>query len=148
MKFLRKLFLVLFIILISINSMAMAKEPKKQNIYGEELQPCCFEPLTGYFRDGFCRTVKEDVGTHVICAEVTEEFLNFTLTRGNNLISPAPQFSFPGLKPGDKWCLCALRWKEALQNNVAPPVYLDATDIKALDYVTLEQLESNSINKE
>lgn len=131
---------------LSGNIMAAELNVKNEkNVYGEELQPCCYDPLTGYFRDGYCRTMRQDVGTHVICAEVTEEFLQFSKSRGNNLISPMPEYNFPGLKAGDKWCLCALRWKEALENNVAPPIDLNATDEKALDYVGLEVLEKYSL---
>lgn len=145
---LKNFILILSFLLLNVeaamSSDNQTKEPK--NVYGEELKPCCFDPLTGYFRDGYCRTVKQDVGTHVICAEVTDEFLKFTLSRGNNLIQPSPQYNFPGLKHGDKWCLCALRWKEALENNVAPPVDLDATDVKALDYVSIKTLEGYSLD--
>jgi hypothetical protein len=140
-------FLLFFIFnLITIPAMSQDSENPK-NVYGKELQPCCYKPLTGYFRDGICRTNQQDVGTHVICAEVTDEFLQYSLSRGNNLIQPSPQYNFPGLKDGDKWCLCALRWKEALEAGVAPPVDLEATDIKALDYVDIEVLEEYSLDK-
>lgn len=110
------------------------------NVLGGELIPCSYDPLTGYFRDGCCNTHEEDIGTHVICAKVTQDFLNFSRARGNDLMTPQPQHRFAGLKPGDRWCLCAMRWLEAFQAGVAPPVVLASTHQKALDYVTLEQL--------
>jgi uncharacterized protein (DUF2237 family) len=143
-----KLFLFVYLIIYSFDAMADEIKNKNINVYGEELKPCCYDPLTGYFRDGYCRTIKEDVGTHVICSEVTDEFLQFTLSRGNNLIQPSPQYNFPGLKDGDKWCLCALRWKEAYENGVAPPIDLDATDIKTLDYMSLDKLEEFSVDNQ
>ncbi|MFW6350981.1 MAG: DUF2237 family protein [Bacteroidota bacterium] len=111
-----------------------------KNIFGEPLKSCCTKPLTGYFRDGYCRTDEKDNGRHVVCAIVTTEFLKFSKSRGNDLITPMPQYDFPGLKPGDKWCLCALRWKEALDAGCAPKVVLEATDEKALEYITMEDL--------
>lgn len=117
------------------------------NILGEELVCCCTDPMTGYLRDGFCRTGEMDTGRHVICAQVTREFLEFTLSMGNDLITPRPEYGFPGLKPGDKWCLCALRWKEALAAGVAPPVYLAGTHVKALDFVKLGDLKEKAISE-
>ena len=111
------------------------------NVLGQPLQACSFDPLTGYFRDGCCNTSAEDTGTHVICARVTQAFLDFSLSRGNDLITPRPDYRFKGLKAGDRWCLCALRWREAWQAGVAPPVVLEATHQRALDFVTLEQLQ-------
>ena len=118
---------------------------KIKNVLGGSLESCCTDPMTGFFRDGFCHTNKHDVGTHVICAIVTEEFLNFTRERGNNLSSPMPEYGFPGLEPGDGWCLCVLRWEEAYEAGVAPPVKLEATHEKALVYVSLEALKSHAI---
>ncbi len=115
-----------------------------KNVLGGLLESCCTDPMTGFFRDGFCRTNESDRGTHVACAMVTEGFLNYTLTRGNDLVTPAPQYNFPGLKVGDKWCLCALRWKEALEAGVAPPVILEATHEKMLEYVDLETLKKHA----
>ena len=114
------------------------------NVLSTALQPCCFDPKTGYFRDGYCKTRLDDVGTHVVCAVVTQEFLTFTKSRGNDLETPAPQYDFPGLKPGDKWCLCVLRWKEALDAGVAPPVVLESTHAVALKYVQLIDLEKHA----
>ena len=110
------------------------------NVLGEELIPCCMDPLTGYFRDGYCRTLAMDTGTHVVCAVVTSEFLHFTRQKGNDLTTPIPQWQFPGLKPGDKWCLCISRWLEAEREGVAPAVVLEATSRKALQYASLELL--------
>lgn len=115
------------------------------NVLGAELQACSFDPLTGFYRNGCCRTDANDRGSHVICARVTADFLAFSMTRGNDLITPRPEYRFAGLKPGDRWCLCALRWKEALEAGVAPPVHLEATHQKALDYVSLEDLKSHAL---
>ncbi len=110
------------------------------NIFGEPLISCCNDPLTGYFRDGYCKTDASDRGSHTVCAVMTDEFLTFSRSRGNDLITPRPEFQFPGLKPGDKWCLCALRWKEALEAGVAPLVVLEATNEKTLEYVNINDL--------
>ena len=110
------------------------------NVLGQPLQACSYDPLTGYFRDGCCRTDEQDRGLHVVCALVTREFLDFSLERGNDLITPRPQWRFRGLKPGDRWCLCALRWKEAFEAGVAPKVVLQATHIRTLDVLDLEDL--------
>ncbi len=111
------------------------------NILGTPLKPCCNDPAIGYFRDGFCRTIQEDSGTHILCAIITQEFLDFTKSRGNNLSTPIPQWSFPGLKPGSKWCLCISRWLEAERAGKAPFVVLEATHQKALEYTTLELMQ-------
>jgi uncharacterized protein (DUF2237 family) len=111
-----------------------------KNIFGESLKPCCTNPKTGFYRDGFCRTNQEDNGKHVVCAIVTEEFLQFSLRQGNDLITPRPAYHFPGLRPGDKWCLCALRWKEAFEAGCAPKVVLEATDERALKYIDINDL--------
>lgn len=116
--------------------------PNALNVLGQPLLPCSYDPLTGYLRDGCCNTREDDTGSHVICARVTAEFLQFSLARGNDLITPRPQWRFPGLRPGDRWCLCALRWKEAFEAGVAPPVVLESTHLRALDFVSLEQLQS------
>ena len=110
------------------------------NVLGSELQTCSLSPLTGWFRDGCCNTDRRDRSLHTICCEVTRDFLDFALSRGNDLITPAPQFNFPGLKPGDRWCLCALRWKEAFENNSAPLVVLEATNEKTLDVIPMKDL--------
>lgn len=115
------------------------------NVLGGSLESCCTDPITGYYRDGYCSTGAGDVGTHVICAQVTEEFLRFTRSRGNDLSTPMPAYNFPGLKPGDRWCLCASRWQEALKAGVAPPVHLAATHALALEYVNLSDLTHHAI---
>ncbi|WP_299710051.1 DUF2237 domain-containing protein [uncultured Tenacibaculum sp.] len=112
------------------------------NVLGTALESCCGNPATGYFRDGFCRTADHDYGTHVVCAVVTEEFLEFTKKRGNDLSTPIPHWKFPGLKSGSKWCLCISRWLEAEQYGKAPHVILEATHQKALQYTTLDKLKS------
>lgn len=111
------------------------------NVLGTALEPCCTDPATGYFRDGYCKTIQEDSGTHILCAIVTQEFLDFTKSRGNDLSTPIPHWSFPGLKPGSKWCLCISRWLEAERSGNAPYVILEATHQKALDYTTLDLLQ-------
>jgi len=118
------------------------KAPK--NVLGKTLQRCGDSPKTGFFRMGTCETGSQDRGSHVICAQVTADFLSFTKSMGNDLSSPAPALGFPGLKPGDRWCLCALRWKEALDAGVAPPVILEATHESALLYVSLEDLKRHA----
>lgn len=117
-----------------------------RNVLGEELVPCSYDPLTGYFRDGCCHTDLHDLGSHVICAKVTDEFLEFSRSRGNDLSTPRPEYRFAGLKNGDRWCLCALRWKEALAAGVAPEVVLASTHIRALDFVTIEQLTAYAVD--
>lgn len=112
------------------------------NVLGQALVACSYDPLTGYFRDGCCNTREDDTGSHVICARMTDEFLKYSLSRGNDLITPRPEYRFHGLQVGDRWCLCAMRWKEAFEAGVAPKVVLASTHIRALDYVTLEQLQS------
>jgi uncharacterized protein (DUF2237 family) len=114
------------------------------NVLGQPLVPCSFDPLTGFFRDGCCKTNAEDAGSHLICAIVTNDFLQFSLSRGNNLITPAPQYQFPGLIAGDQWCLCINRWLEALDANCAPLVKLESTNIKALEKVSLSLLQQYS----
>jgi uncharacterized protein len=113
-----------------------------RNVYGQPLVPCSFDPLTGFFRDGCCRTDDDDHGTHVVCAVVTDEFLAFSSARGNDLVTPRPQWRFPGLKAGDSWCLCATRWQEAHEAGVAPPVKLESTHLKVLEFVPLAVLEA------
>ena len=111
-----------------------------KNVFGEHLEICCTAPMTGYFRDGLCRTITEDTGTHTVCAVMTNDFLRFSASRGNDLISPMPYFQFPGLKEGDKWCLCVSRWIEAEKEGKAPSLVLEATHEKTLEYAPLEML--------
>ncbi|MFK7834279.1 MAG: DUF2237 family protein [Winogradskyella sp.] len=115
------------------------------NVLGKPLENCSCDPMTGYLRDGFCNTTPDDFGTHVVCAVVTKAFLEYSLSRGNNLITPVPQWNFPGLKPGDKWCLCVSRWKEAEKANVAPLVNLNATHELALEFVALDLLKQYAV---
>ncbi|MFT4584462.1 MAG: hypothetical protein ACI915_005003 [Gammaproteobacteria bacterium] len=110
------------------------------NVYGEPLESCSTNPMTGFFRDGCCNTAKQDVGSHTICVELTREFLEFSRESGNDLSSPQPQFGFPGLRPGDQWCLCAARWLEAFEADAAPRVHLTRTHQGALEIVPLEKL--------
>lgn len=110
------------------------------NVFGEPLDSCSEEPLTGFFRDGCCNTCAEDAGSHTVCIKTTEEFLEFSRFRGNDLSTANPEFGFPGLKPGDCWCLCAARWLEAYQHNMAPRVYLRRTHEKALEIIPMEIL--------
>lgn len=119
---------------------------RASNVLGTELEICSAAPVTGFYRDGCCNTGAEDVGLHLVCAEMTREFLEFSRERGNDLMTPAP--GFPGLKPGDKWCLCVERWKEAFVAGVAPPVDLEATHISALEFVTLEDLKRYALRKD
>ncbi len=115
------------------------------NVLGRPLELCCGAPRTGFYRDGFCHTGPEDRGRHLVCAEMTEEFLEFTQRVGNDLSTPRPEFNFPGLKPGDRWCLCAARWQEALDAGVAPPVILAATHENALDLISLDDLTRHAL---
>lgn len=143
-----KLFLIFITLILSTSTMtSQSKETKPKNILGTDLIACCYEPLTGYFRDGFCRTATIDQGTHVVCAIMTNEFLNYTKSKGNDLSTPIPQWNFPGLKPGDKWCLCILRWLEAEKAGVAPKIVLNAVDDNALKYTTLELLKKYDSKK-
>lgn len=115
-----------------------------KNVLGTDLALCGKNPLTGFHRDGCCRSGKGDVGLHLVCARMTEKFLAFSRARGNDLTTPHPEFHFPGLKPGDRWCLCVLRWKEAFEAGVAPPVVLEATHISTLEFVDLEELQQHA----
>ena len=116
-----------------------------KNVLGAALQGCSDQPLTGYFRDGTCNTGEGDTGVHAVCAEVTDEFLAFSAARGNDLSAPHPEWNFPGLKPGDRWCLCAPRWQEAFQAGMAPGVVLSATHMLALEFCNLEDLQAHAV---
>lgn len=128
------------------SSEAVARSDSALNVLGEQLELCCSSPRTGYFRDGFCHTGAQDVGVHTVCAVVTDAFLRYSREQGNDLMSAAAQFGFPGLRDGDRWCLCVSRWKEALDAGVAPPVVLAATHERALSVVTLEQLRAHAVD--
>ncbi len=116
------------------------------NVLGTKLEPCCINPATGYFRDGYCRTVSQDNGTHILCAIMTDEFLAFTKSRGNDLSTPIPQWNFPGLVSGSKWCLCISRWLQAEKIGLAPAIVLEATLHRALEYTSIELLKRYEYN--
>lgn len=119
---------------------------KAKNVLGTELVPCSLDPMTGFYRNGCCDTGAQDVGLHIICIEATEEFLNFSVAVGNDLSTPNPMYQFPGLKPGDRWCLCALRWKEAYENGMAPKVVLESTHMSMLEFMDLEVMQEHSVD--
>jgi uncharacterized protein len=114
------------------------------NVLGGELECCCLEPPTGFYRDGYCRTGAGDHGLHTVCAVMTDEFLRFSAVAGNDLSTAVPEFDFPGLKSGDRWCLCVSRWQEALEAGCAPPVVLAASHISTLEFLTLEDLRTHA----
>jgi uncharacterized protein (DUF2237 family) len=118
---------------------------KQRNVLGEELIPCSLEPMTGFYRTGCCETGPEDLGLHVVCTQVTEAFLRFSYHQGNDLVTPRPELGFPGLIPGDRWCLCAARWLEAYRAGVAPPVILAATHASVLDVIPRDILEAEAL---
>ena len=131
--------------MIAIPPNRVEKKTHAKNVLGGKLQTCATQPLTGFFRDGCCNTSPEDVGSHSVCCLVTDEFLAFSRAAGNDLSTPMPQYGFPGLQPGDRWCLCAPRWQEALQAGQAPQVVLEATHERALDYISLEDLKAHAV---
>ena len=122
-------------------------KPATLNVLGSPLQVCSMDPRTGFFRDGCCNTDEHDQGSHTVCVRMTAEFLTFSRAAGNDLSTPMPEYGFPGLKPGDQWCLCALRWAQALENGAAPQVVLEATHARALDVIELADLTAHAIDK-
>lgn len=122
------------------------KKKQMRNVLGTELKSCCNDPITGFLRDGFCSTNQTDRGTHVVCAIITDDFLSFTNSKGNDLATPMPEYGFPGLKKGDRWCLCVLRWKEAYEAGMAPPLKLNATHEETLNYIPMDILEKFRID--
>lgn len=122
------------------------KKEQMRNVLGTELKSCCNDPITGFLRDGFCSTNQTDKGTHVVCAIITDDFLSFTNSKGNDLATPMPEYGFPGLKKGDRWCLCVLRWKEAYEAGMAPPLKLNATHEETLNYIPMDILEKFRID--
>ena len=118
---------------------------QQRNVLGDELIPCSMEPLTGYYRTGCCENRGDDPGLHVVCCRVTAEFLEFSEAHGNDLSTPMPQYGFPGLRPGDQWCVCAARWAEALVAGAACPVVLESTHLSALEYVDLDDLRAHAV---
>jgi uncharacterized protein (DUF2237 family) len=119
---------------------------EERNVLGRALRPCSMSPRTGFFRDGCCNTGAEDVGLHIVCARVTRAFLDFARTHGNDLVTPRPELGFPGLKPGDSWCVCASAWRQAYQAGVAPPVVLEATHEETLAVLPLSILKEHAID--
>lgn len=117
-----------------------------KNVLGTELACCCTSPMTGFYRDGFCRTGQTDYGLHLVCAVMTDEFLEFSRNAGNDLITPVPEYQFPGLVAGDQWCLCVSRWKEAMLAGCAPKVILEATHMSAIEFVSLDELKSHEFD--
>ena len=120
---------------------------KVRNILGEDLKSCCKFPMTGFYRDGYCRTDVEDIGKHTVCIQATEDFLAFSKAAGNDLSTPQPEMDFPGLIPGDQWCLCALRWQEAFEAGAAPKVILSATEESTLEVASLAELKECAIEE-
>lgn len=118
----------------------------QHNVLGEPLEACSMDPKTGFMRSGFCETGPEDLGSHTVCARVTAEFLAYSSSKGNDLATPIPEFDFPGLKPGDRWCLCAARWQEALEAGCAPRVVLRATHARALEVCAIEDLKRHAVD--
>jgi len=118
----------------------------QKNLLGEDIESCCENPITGFFRDGFCNTDEGDEGIHTVCVSMTEDFLEFSKSRGNDLSTPRPEFNFPGLTEGDSWCLCAERWVEAYESNRAPKLYIKKTNIRTLDIVPLEILKKFALD--
>jgi len=116
-----------------------------RNVLGTSLQICSVSPMTGFVRDGLCHTGAQDIGSHTVCAQMTDAFLQYSLSNGNDLISPAPEYDFPGLKEGDRWCMCAIRWLAAAEDGVAPPVVLEATHVRALQKITLADLKYHAL---
>ena len=123
----------------------MCKDINSINVLGSKLLACCIDPLTGYFRDGYCRTNSTDIGEHIVCALMSKKFLTYSKIMGNDLITPVPEYDFKGLKEGDHWCLCADRWIEALRNDCAPQILLEGTDKKILEKVDFDTLKKYSI---
>jgi len=119
-----------------------------RNVLGTELQECSSSPMTGFFRDGCCRTGPDDHGLHIVCAVMTDEFLTFSAAQGNDLSTPMPAYGFPGLQAGDRWCLCARRWQQAFLAGAAPQVALDATHSSALEFIGLEDLQAHAVDND
>ena len=146
--------ILLGVVLLSLATMGsfLNQEPQKpppvpvqNNVFGQSLTSCSTDPMTGYFRDGYCNTNRRDRGQHVVCAVMTEEFLEFTQSRGNDLSEANPKFQFPGLQAGDHWCLCASRWREAAEADVGPPLFLEATHERVLRYVPEDLLKIHAL---
>lgn len=126
----------------------MRQNGDMKNVLGDELQPCSFDPLTGFYRDGCCNTGAEDQGVHTVCVRVTDEFLEFSKSVGNDLSTPMPQYGFAGLADGDQWCLCAARWQEAFDAGRAPRVVLEATHLQTLEWCSLRDLQAHAVRSD
>ena len=139
---------LLVVVLSTCAVQPASRAPPNQdaNVLGGPLEVCGLTPMTGYARSGSCRSGPDDVGTHVICATMTQSFLDFTRSRGNDLVTPRAELDFPGLREGDRWCVCALRWREAFEAGCAPPVVLESTHARALEYVLMEWLRSHAMS--
>ena len=122
------------------------KEKLNKNVYGEPIEVCSKETMTGYLRNGSCETLDDDIGSHTVCAKVTSEFLEYSKNKGNDLITPRPELDFPGLKEGDKWCECAMRWLEAYNDGVAPPILVKSTNILALEIIDIDLLKKYAVD--
>ena len=122
-------------------------QPKPKNVLGGELKSCCTDPMTGFYRDGYCRTGADDTGRHTVCIRATDAFLEFSKMAGNDLSTPMPQYAFPGVQDGDKWCLCVLRWREAFEAGMAPQVVLEACHESVLKVVSLEDLRAYAVDE-
>ena len=122
------------------------KEKLNKNVYGEPIEICSKQTMTGYLRNGSCETLDDDLGSHTVCAKVTSEFLEYSSNKGNDLITPRPELDFPGLKEGDKWCVCAMRWLEALNDGVAPPILVKSTNILALEIIDIDLLKKYAVD--
>ena len=120
--------------------------PRAKNVLGTELQSCSVDPVTGFYRTGCCETGPDDLGLHLVCAVMSSDFLEFSRLAGNDLSTPVPEYGFPGLSPGDRWCLCVQRWKEAFESGAAPQVVLEATHMSSLEFVSLEELQPYAID--
>ena len=116
------------------------------NVFGEKIEVCSEETMTGYLRNGSCETLDDDIGSHTVCAKVTKKFLEYSRDKGNDLITPRPELNFPGLKDGDKWCVCAARWLEALNDNVAPPILIKSTNRLALEVIDIDLLKEHAVD--
>ena len=122
------------------------KEKLNKNVYGEPIEICSKQTMTGYLRNGSCETLDDDLGSHTVCAKVTSEFLEYSRNKGNDLITPRPELDFPGLKEGDKWCVCAMRWLEAYNDGVAPPILVRSTNILALEIIDIDLLKKYAVD--
>lgn len=131
-----------FFLKLDVTTRSVYTESMARNVLGNDLEPCCYEPLTGYYRDGFCQTGAGDSGVHTVCAVMSDAFLKFSRDQGNDLSTPRPEYEFPGLNAGDRWCLCASRWKEAYDAGMAPKVVLESTHASTLEFASIEELTS------